>query len=728
MAFLRSSDYAKLKQLGGKLFQKYKKYPYLYWTAMAGFLQARACTDERMKKMNLEIAKRTIQKDLEGIETERQLKLYLMILQELGDWETIAAALEKYNHLFTETLHSKDAFQYRVWEETSQHEKIIDAAKDAIEKDGNDLGAWKRLLNTFLPNREVLKNKISIDEISDYISAKAANSQSRAPDIAKFIFCEAVGEFECWGNLQLMVEEYCQKWRSKSSTPFDIESFAAPLKLSEKEEIVSNLLASQTLDIKSLSEETKLDSVCASHLLPYQLALSWGVESVVENNVSAVESVGRDVYEAAKEFANVKKLMDTEGRPWDRHFLVAALMQLRNDYKSHSSIIKALAILSRGIKASGTCPDLLFLSLNLFARFDCVNEAIKLFRTHLDMKSIQNDSLGYVMFPQVFQLNPEAAAELLDNPLTFYSNSKKDTTEAIIKCFREGSFAQVEDIERFREALKNSIMRKLLQVENLVTSGYYGKKLLSELSDKKVSDNRDFDALNWWGPDRVSKIQDLKTRSLNDLEQYVRFRTGCLEVLQGAENNMEELEKLAEVPDFEHSEVVLLSGYHRMPTTECRKMTVITLKLLNYLRDCLIEKKAKETDSVLFEEYKKCFEGILARKELRSRWFIIESVMFILNFVKSHEQAVQDIKKGGKRIQKKVKEDFAAFVEFSNYLTGCGQESFLKQMIELESLVIEEDVSGIITTIKNDREEVRLTLNEIYTKYSSNLSRQLAKK
>jgi hypothetical protein len=71
-----------------------------------------------------------------------------------------------------------------------------------------------------------------------------------------------------------MVEEYCQKWRSKSSTPFDIESFAAPLKLAEKEEIVANLLASQTLEIKSLSEETKLDSVCASHLLPYQLAVS----------------------------------------------------------------------------------------------------------------------------------------------------------------------------------------------------------------------------------------------------------------------------------------------------------------------------------------------------------------------------------------------------------------------------------------------------------------------
>ena len=30
----------------------------------------------------------------------------------------------------------------------------------------------------------------------------------------------------------------------------------------------------------------------------------------------------------------------------------------------------------------------------------------------------------------------EAASDLLDNPLTFFANSKKDTTEAIIKCFR----------------------------------------------------------------------------------------------------------------------------------------------------------------------------------------------------------------------------------------------------------------------------------------------------
>lgn len=55
-------------------------------------------------------------------------------------------------------------------------------------------------------------------------------------------------------------------------------------------------------------------------------------------------------------------------------------------------------------------------------------------------------------------------------------------------------------------------------------------------------------------------------------------------------------------------------------------------------------------------------------------------------------------------------------------------DRFILIYVSLESLVIEEDVSGIITTIKNDREEVRLTLNEIYTKYSSNLSRQLAKK
>jgi hypothetical protein len=50
----------------------------------------------------------------------------------------------------------------RVWEETAQHEKIIEAAKDAIEKDDNDLGAWKRLLNTFSRIEKLFKIKSAL--------------------------------------------------------------------------------------------------------------------------------------------------------------------------------------------------------------------------------------------------------------------------------------------------------------------------------------------------------------------------------------------------------------------------------------------------------------------------------------------------------------------------------------------------------------------------------------
>ena len=115
-------------------------------------------------------------------------------------------------------------------------------------------------------------------------------------------------------------------------------------------------------------------------------------------------------------------------------------------------------------------------------------------------------------------------------------------------------------------------MKILSRADFTEISFYLNFQIKSELefSDNKstcfssVSDNRDFDALNWWAPARISKIQDLKTRSFTDLEHYVRFRTGCLEVLQGAEKDIQQLEKLAEVPDFEDSEVVLLSGYHRM--------------------------------------------------------------------------------------------------------------------------------------------------------------------
>ena len=61
MAYLRNENFQQMKLIGGKLFQKYKQYPYLYWSAMAGYLQA-MLNNPAMKVMNLTLARRFIEK------------------------------------------------------------------------------------------------------------------------------------------------------------------------------------------------------------------------------------------------------------------------------------------------------------------------------------------------------------------------------------------------------------------------------------------------------------------------------------------------------------------------------------------------------------------------------------------------------------------------------------------------------------------------------------------
>ena len=63
MAYLRNENFMEMRKIGGKLFQKYKKYPYLYWSAMAGYLQA-ILTNPALKQMNLTLARRFIEKGL----------------------------------------------------------------------------------------------------------------------------------------------------------------------------------------------------------------------------------------------------------------------------------------------------------------------------------------------------------------------------------------------------------------------------------------------------------------------------------------------------------------------------------------------------------------------------------------------------------------------------------------------------------------------------------------
>ena len=125
-----------------------------------------------------------------------------------------------------------------------------------------------------------------------------------------------------------------------------------------------------------------------------------------ENSDRELVTFALDMVSKTSDLERVRGLMATEPRPWDRHFLLAAQTALyRSGAKERNVLLRVLAILELGISSSGTNSDLLLMALNIYARLDCDKQAINK-AIDLDIKSIQLDSIGYVLFPHLCRLNP----------------------------------------------------------------------------------------------------------------------------------------------------------------------------------------------------------------------------------------------------------------------------------------------------------------------------------
>lgn len=86
--------------------------------------------------------------DFEKVENERQVKLYLLILEELGDFDTIEKVLESHKGHFAQTLYGYKDKLLKLYKERKNFDKIIDELLERIEADDNDWGAWKNLIKT----------------------------------------------------------------------------------------------------------------------------------------------------------------------------------------------------------------------------------------------------------------------------------------------------------------------------------------------------------------------------------------------------------------------------------------------------------------------------------------------------------------------------------------------------------------------------------------------------
>ena len=181
MAHLRIEDYAEMKIKAMKLFQKYKKIRYLYWQVMCGYFQA--VSQKNNPKINLTIARKVFEKaripyshqafsyrrgiiqkkDQSITHAEGALRLYLNILEELGDYESIRSQLDQSK--FKKTLNGYQKYKLKCLENESNLPKIGSEMMNRINEDDNDWTAWSRLIDIMVEVEDTLQNGDLADQM-----------------------------------------------------------------------------------------------------------------------------------------------------------------------------------------------------------------------------------------------------------------------------------------------------------------------------------------------------------------------------------------------------------------------------------------------------------------------------------------------------------------------------------------------------------------------------------
>jgi len=592
MAHLRIEDYAEMKIKAMKLFQKYKKIRYLYWQVMCGYFQA--VSQKNNPKINLTIARKVFEKDQSITHAEGALRLYLNILEELGDYESISSQLDQSK--FKKTLNGYQKYKLKCLENESNLPKIGSEMMNRINEDDNDWTAWSRLIDIMVEVENTLQNGeladqmrqkltlegtlTSLDSLILFITERSISSRARAPELAKLYLVDKIkGCPDQWGSLLDLILKYCQKFGGKSSTYFDLEPYLNLLNEEKASSLIESLLNGDP-------DEKCADSACCSHILPYLFKCFYNQSCITD--VDKLVDAGLGFWEKYSDTESIKGLMETEPRPWDRHFLIAAQIILANEI-TDANIVKSIAILELGMTKTGFSSDLMLMSLNLYSELNCVKKGVQLLRD-IDIKSIQYDSMGYVCFPHFVRLDRVNGQVLMESALPFYRSADKDATEQIINCFRHDTYDKVLEMSDFRKACLKSGMRRLISIENQLLN-VYNCPSVEDIEQIKIynennQDNRDLNGLNMFISNLKSILSSLKTESFLDSSLWCQFReiqiqmihrVICItskegesaELLSQLENDSEVIDKIISEIDqrwkteLDHPFIRLITGVRR---------------------------------------------------------------------------------------------------------------------------------------------------------------------
>ncbi|KAK6743921.1 hypothetical protein RB195_010922 [Necator americanus] len=216
--------------------------------------------------------------------------------------------------------------------------------------------------------------------------------------------------------------------------------------------------------------------------------------------------------------------------------LAAAI--LWNEWKVHDdwqSFYEMILLLEWTSNEYPTDPFCKLVLCRAYAQIGCMYRMVALTRA-LDIKSVQRDTLGHIMFPMPelcgrFNFGIVHYTEMVD----VYEQAEKEISEALIGAYRNGAFIQVPNLVALADKMRRSVMSVAANELHRYFSALFAIEDITEAvntlhgSDDTIEwdllvDNRDLSVIPSFERNMKQELEDLRSSTQQEFIDMTRLR------------------------------------------------------------------------------------------------------------------------------------------------------------------------------------------------------------
>ncbi|VDK74310.1 unnamed protein product [Litomosoides sigmodontis] len=539
MSYVRVRNYKQQQKTALALYKEFQRNPYYFWNVMSIVMQA-ITGDQNLAQSTLyPLAEKMVAKMIESnlVQAEAECDLYVLILENSGQYAKAALFLEGDGLV---RRHMKHPAQFlfcnilRLYQLQGDHGTVIDRSISELKNNPDDWSLWTFLFDSTFASvkgiEEEAKKRLLdrvVERILSLVDEPLNKILLRGPYLARLTLIRKLLENEIvasnlLGDPHEYLFEYIRLFHTKPCCYVDLKPFLFLI----KDDRIDNFMQRVSDFVTMLKEKYNQEKGKTTNMhwadIVYQ-CLQRGLG--FHEKLSSIEKRQAVTYMIKM----IGSCSDSDlAAAVYAHLAANLLWDLYADNGNTDALYELILLLEWVVKNHPSDPISAVVLCKAYSTIG-VTTQVQRFMRALDIKYVQRDTLGYLLYGLLEQYGRFSSAIIHYTELAaFFDQTEKEVSECLTTAYKNGSFAQVPRLVEFLNKISKSFIAVGVDIQSralsacfaidkvqLVIDTMYGDEELIDFLE--LEDNRDFGIIPSFNTDREQqRLNEMKQRTYRE--------------------------------------------------------------------------------------------------------------------------------------------------------------------------------------------------------------------